>query len=187
MKFFLVSILAIMLMAPCAWSQTSLGTVSGTVRDSSGAVIPGAAVQIVNVATNVTATTTANAVGFYIFPGVNPGDYRLSAESAGMQKFEGAFAVRVGQGVVIDAVMHPAGATTLIEVRDITPLVTTDSPTVSSTLSRSQVEQLPINGRSIGSLLGTLPGYEGGRVYGTRLGALEFVWDGAQENGSPVV
>ncbi len=182
MKSLFAIVLAVMLLAaPCAWSQTSMGQVSGTVRDTSGAVIPGTPVVLVNTATNVTSKTTSNQVGFYMFPGVVPGNYSLSVEMAGMQKFEGTLTVEVRQSLVIDPVMQPAGTQTLVEVRDITPLVTTDNPTVGSTLTRSFVEQLPINGRNISSLLQTLPGIEGQRAYGTRQGSSEYVWDGAQE------
>ncbi len=182
MKARIVPLLAAALLsAPWAWSQTSTGQVSGTVRDASGAVIPGVPVVLVNAATNVTSKTTANEVGFYVFPGVVPGSYRLSAEAAGMQKFEGTLTVQVRESVVIDPVMRPAGAQILVEVKDVTPLVTTDNPTVFATLTRSFVEQLPINGRSITSLLQTLPGIEGQRAYGTRQGAQEYVWDGSQE------
>ena len=182
MKSLFAIVLAVMLLAaPCAWSQTSMGQVSGTVRDTSGAVIPDTPVVLVNTATNITSKTTTNQVGFYMFPGVVPGNYSLSVEMAGMQKFEGTLTVEVRQSLVIDPVMQPAGTQTLVEVRDITPLVTTDNPTVGSTLTRSFVEQLPINGRNISSLLQTLPGIEGQRAYGTRQGSSEYVWDGAQE------
>jgi hypothetical protein len=181
MKSLIAFAAALLLAAPCAWSQTSMGQVSGTVRDTSGAVIPGTPVVLVNTATNITSRTTTNQVGFYIFPGVVPGKYILSVEMAGMQKFEGSLAVEVRQSVVIDPVMQPAGTQTVVEVKDITPLVTTDNPTVGSTLTRSFVEQLPINGRSISTLLATQPGVEGQRTYGTRQGSAEYVWDGAQE------
>src|SRR5713226_3733688 len=80
---------------PCALSQTTMGAVSGTVRDPSGAVVPNPAITLLNAATNISQATNGNEVGFYIFPAVVPGSYHLSAQSAGMQKFEGAFVVRV--------------------------------------------------------------------------------------------
>ena len=81
-------------MVPSAWPQASTASVSGTVRDQSAAVIPGATVTLTNKATNVLRKTTANEVGFYVFPGVVPGPYTLSVEAAGMQKFEGNLTVR---------------------------------------------------------------------------------------------
>ena len=83
-------ILLIVLMAPSAYAQASTATVSGTVRDQSSAVIPGASVTLTNKDTNVASKTTANHEGFYIFPGTIPGPYLLVVEAPGMQKFEGS-------------------------------------------------------------------------------------------------
>src|SRR6266446_3197932 len=99
------------------------GAVSGTVRDQSGAVIPNAALVLTNTATNVVVNTVTNGVGFYIFPSVVPGAYTLSAQSAGMQKFEGAFTIRVAERIVIDPALTPGATATAVEVKDITPLV----------------------------------------------------------------
>src|SRR3989442_1574459 len=115
-------LVAALLVAPCGWSQTTMGAVSGTVRDQSAAVIPNAAVVLTNTATNAVANTNTNEVGFYIFPSVVPGNYTLSAQSPGMQKFEGAFTVRVADRVVIDPSLTPGVTSTAVEVKEITPL-----------------------------------------------------------------
>src|SRR5947208_1563362 len=87
----LISLITALAVVPCGWAQTTLGAVSGTVRDLTGGVIPNASVTLTNTATNVVANANTNEVGFYIFPAVVPGAYTLSAQSPGMQKFEGAF------------------------------------------------------------------------------------------------
>src|SRR5690348_17125811 len=84
-----------LLVVPRGWAQTTLGAVSGTVRDPSGAVVPSANVVLTNTATGIVADTKSNEVGFYLFPSVAPGSYTLAVQSAGMQKFEGAFTIRV--------------------------------------------------------------------------------------------
>src|SRR5437870_4827719 len=89
-----------------AWPQASTGSVSGTVRDQSGAAIPGASVTLTNTATNTAAKSTTNESGFYRFPGINPGPYSLSAESPGMLKFEGSLTVQVQQSTVVDITMN---------------------------------------------------------------------------------
>jgi hypothetical protein len=175
---------------PCAWSQTTMGAVSGTVRDPSAAVVPNAAIALTNTATNISQTTNANEVGFYIFPDVAPGSYHLSVQSAGMQKFEGALVVRVAERLVIDPALKPGETLTQVEVKDITPLVSTDNPTVSTTLERERINQLPINGRSLNTMLGNLPGFEGDRLNGIFNDATEWVLDGAvvsdrRWNGAP--
>src|SRR5262245_978665 len=171
---------AIVLSIPAA-AQTSAGTVSGTVRDVSNAVIPGVSVTLLNTATNVRSSTVSNESGFYRLPGVAPGQYVLTAEARGMQKYEGNVSVQVGQSVVIDATLQPAGTATTVDVHDVTPLVTTDNAMVGAGMERTRIEQLPINGRSIVTLVNLLPGLENQRAYGARYGTIEYVWDGAQE------
>ena len=165
--------------AACAWPQASTGSVSGTVRDQTGAVIPGSAVVLTNMATNVTSRTQTNEAGFYFFPGITPGAYRLEIEHPGMQKFEATATVQVARSVVIDPVLKPGQTTTVVEVRDVTPMITTDSPTLTHVLERARIEQLPINGRSLSSLLVTIPGMEDVRAYGMRTGSQEMILDGS--------
>ncbi|MEK7403659.1 MAG: carboxypeptidase regulatory-like domain-containing protein [Acidobacteriota bacterium] len=171
--------LCFLLAALPGWPQASTGAVSGTVRDQTGAVIPGAVVSLANTATNVASKTSTNVAGFYLFPGVVPGPYKLAVEASGMQKFEGALTVQVQQSAVVDVVLKVGTTTTAVEVLDVTPLLTVDRPTLGHVLERQRIEQLPINGRYVTSLLQTVPGMEGTRAYGLREGSHEMVLDGA--------
>ncbi|MEK7405794.1 MAG: TonB-dependent receptor, partial [Acidobacteriota bacterium] len=162
-----------------SWAQTSTGAVSGTVLDQSGAVIPNAPVALTNTSTNVSRRTVTNEVGRYVYPAVVPGPYRLKIEAGGMQTFEASLTVPVQQSVVVDAILRPAQTTTAVEVRAVNPLITVDNPTLGHVLERQRIEQLPINGRSVESLLQTVPGMEGLRAYGQRLGSHEMVLDGS--------
>lgn len=164
------------------FAQTSAGTVSGTVRDQSGASIPNAAVTLLNIATNVLVNGATTEAGFYRFPGVIPGQYRITVEFAGMQKSEVNLAVQVGQSVVVDAVLQPAGTATVVDVHAAATMVTTDNATVGAVMERQRIEQLPINGRSLLTLMQQLPGMENQRAYGARHASLEFVLDGSQES-----
>src|SRR5262245_61158813 len=100
-----LAVLLVTLLALPAWPQASTGTVSGTVRDQTSAVIPGANVALTNTRTNITLKTTTNESGFYRFPGINPGPYMLTAEAVGMQKFEGTLTVQVQQSSVVDPIL----------------------------------------------------------------------------------
>ena len=122
---FLAVCLFFSLAAP-ARPQTSAGTVRGTVRDQSGAVVPGADVTLTNVATGVAARTRTNATGFYTFPALTPGSYRIAVESPGMKKFEGSLTVQVQQAAAVDAVLPVAQAVSEIVVSDVTPAVNLD-------------------------------------------------------------
>ena len=133
-------VLLVTLMAIPALPQASTGSVSGTVRDQSGAAVPGASVALTNTATNIASKSTTNESGYYLFPGVNPGPYTLSAESSGMQKFEGSLTVLVQQSMVVDVPMQVGLATTQVSVKDVTPLLQVDSATLGHTLERTRIE-----------------------------------------------
>ena len=182
MKRLLFVCFGIVLMVCSAWPQASTSTVRGTVLDQTGAAIPAASVSLANTATNVTLKTTSSQVGFYTFLGVVPGLYRLTVEANGMQKFEVTLTVQVQQAAVVDAAMKVGQTTTTVEVRDVTPMLVGDNPTLGHVLERNRIEQLPINGRSVFSLLQTVPGMEGTRAYGLREGSHEVVLDGAAQS-----
>jgi hypothetical protein len=172
-------LIAALLLAPCAWAQTTMGAISGTVRDQSGAVVPNVSVLLTNTATNVSETAKTNEAGFYIYPAVTSGAYRLTAESAGMQRFDGVFTVRLAERVVIDPVLQPGQVTTSVQVTDITPVISTDNATASNTLENERVNQLPINGRDVKNLLATIPGLESYRMFGSTGDAIEWVLNGS--------
>ena len=179
MKSILISITVLLLTIPSAWPQASTGRVSGTVYDKSGAVIPAAQVSITNSGTNVSSTTRTTESGRYVVPGVTPGPYRLVVESAGMKKYEVDFDVQVQQSVVIDPVLEVGSTATEVEVTSVVPMTTVDSAVVSQTLERARVEQLPINGRGLKTLLAVIPELDDMRALGAPEGATEFVLDGS--------
>ena len=102
----------------------------------------------------------------------------------GLQKWEALATLRAGQQAVVDAKLQISQATEQVTIAgDATPLLTTSNATISTTVERQRIEQLPLNGRSIQTLLTvTVPGLEGSssqpRVYGLRDSALEFTQDG---------
>jgi hypothetical protein len=155
----------------------------GVVQDQTKAVIPGVSVLLLNQATGVEFKTASNEAGYYVFPAIVPGTYRISAEHPGMAKFEGMATVEPQLSATIDITLKPSGTQTLVNVQDLTPMVATDSAAQVHTLERTRIEQLPLNGRSIWGLLQTVPGMttEGGRlrVYGMRQGTHDVILDGA--------
>ena len=179
MQKWLIRLSVFAIMVPSAWPQASTGTVSGTVRDQSGAVIPTIEVAIANTATNVNSTTRTNEAGFYYFQSLVPGSYRLTVEAPGMQKYEGVLTVQVGYSVAVDPVLKPAQASTSVEVLDITPLVTTNNATLRDTVDPARISQLPINGRTLNALVTILPGDESHRNFGSPGPAQEWIVDGS--------
>ena len=84
-----------------------------------------------------------------MFPAVAPGTYKVAAEFAGMAKFEATVEVQTQQSATLDITLQPAGTQTVVSVQDATPVLTTDTSTLSHTLERTRIEQLPINGRIV--------------------------------------
>jgi hypothetical protein len=170
-----------------SWPQASTGNINGTVRDQTRAVIPAAAVEVTNTSTNVMYRTTSNEAGFYMFPSLIPGRYRLSVDAPGMQRYEVEITVQVQQRSVIDPQLAPGQTLTTVEVRDVTPVTVADNPTLGHVLERQRIDQLPINGRNIQALFVTVPGNEGYRANGMPLNAKVFTLDGADITFRPWV
>jgi hypothetical protein len=168
-------------MAHSAIAQTGAGRIQGTVKDATGAVVPGAKVTATHVPMARQSTTSTNDVGYYLFPAVQNGPYTLVIEAAGMETFKGEFLLQTGETAVVDAVLKVGTtATEVTVVADAAPLVTTTSPTLAVVTDRARLDQLPISGRMFMVLVNqTTPGVEdGSRVWGIRWG-LEYVQDGA--------
>jgi hypothetical protein len=173
------------LAAAAVYAQTGVGQIQGVVADSSGAVIPNALVALDSAGTGNKFETRTSGVGFYVFPSLQPGEYKMTVTVPGMQKWEGQTTLRTGQQAVIDAALQVAQSADQVTVAgDVTPLVTTTSATLATVVERARIEQLPLNGRSVQTLLTvTVPGLEGSstaqpRVYGLRDSAMEFTQDG---------
>ncbi len=177
-------IAALLLFPGClAYAQTGTGTIQGTVKDAAGAVVPGAKVKIVHTPTTREYSTVTNEVGFYLFPSVQLGPYQITVEAAGMETWKGDLALLAGQIAEVNPALKVGATATAITVAgDVTPLVTTASPTIATVIERERIDQLPLNGRFITTLLYmTTPGVESGsvpRVYGLRY-ATELLQDGA--------
>ena len=157
---FLPSILLIT--AGLGFSQTGTGNIQGVVKDATGAVVPSATVTIVHTATGGQNKTQTNEVGFYFFPSIQVGEYQISVESAGMDAWKGALSLLAGQSAVVEPVLKLGTTATAVTVAgDVTPLITTTSPTVATVVEHTHIEQLPLIGRNITTLLYmTVPGLE---------------------------
>ncbi len=179
--------------AGCAalMAQTGSGRIQGTVTDGSGALVPGAAVALEQAATGNIFRTQSNSTGFFIFPAVQPGRYRLTAEASGFEKWSGELQLQTGQETVIDPSLAVGATATQITIAgDVSSLVTTTSANLGYVAERERIEQLPLNGRFLQSLIMmTTPGLENGyngalapRVYGLPDGAMGFLQDGVSLN-----
>src|SRR5262244_1837297 len=98
-------------------AQIATATLNGTVTDPSGAVIPGAAVSLKNVATNVERTTTTNNAGHYVLVNINPGRYTLTVHKDGFSTVsQPEFALEVNQASTVDFSLHVGSAVESVTV-----------------------------------------------------------------------
>jgi carboxypeptidase family protein len=159
---FLGVVLAVTLCCLPASAQSGAGSIQGTVGDATGAVIPDATVHVVNRATGVAVDTKTNSVGFYQVPGLFTGTYVISISTPGMKTFSQTLELLVAQDAVINATLSTGEVTQNVQVNASTvQLITTDNGSVTSTLENARINELPMNGRNIITLVNeTTPGLE---------------------------
>jgi hypothetical protein len=128
-----------------AQAQTSRGTVTGTVLDSSGGVIPSSVVELTNVDTGVVRTTTTNGAGIYRFDAVDLGMYRIKISIQGFKTFlHESFPVEANRTVTIDATLEPGGIEAIVEVTSTSETsLAKDAPLLGGSISGNELIRLP--------------------------------------------
>jgi hypothetical protein len=141
-------------------AQTVTGSVSGTVTDASGAVVPSAQVTAHNVATGVDTQANTNASGVYNIRFLPLGQYEVTVEAPGFASAKlPAFALEVNQTVKFDAHLQTGSATTTVNVEgDVAPILNTSDSTLSSTFTANTVQNMPLNGLDFSALTLYVPG-----------------------------
>jgi hypothetical protein len=134
-------------------AQLQAGRIVGTVFDPQRAGIPGATVTVTNVATNVARAVTTDAQGNYVVTPVDPGMYNVSAELSGFQTtVRERLELTVGQAARVDLTMNIGTLSTEVQVTAETPLLNTESATLSQVITNEQIVDLPLNGRGFHEL-----------------------------------
>ncbi|MDE3106195.1 MAG: TonB-dependent receptor [Acidobacteriota bacterium] len=130
-------------------AQTAaLGNISGIVRDSSGAVVAGATVEVINSGTGASRSVTTDSEGHYVASFLQPGVYEVIAGGGSFGKVDRkSVNVQVGQIVTIDADLPAASVSTSVVVTTEAPLLDTDKVAVNQVVSQTLVDNLPVNGR----------------------------------------
>ena len=137
----------------CAWAQGSAGlaAVTGTVRDASGAVVPGAAVSVSNTRTGFNRTLQTSEAGVFTAPALNPGSgYTVAVEQAGFAKWQAnPFVLSVGQTVDLKIELKVGSTAEQVVVTAEAPLVEDTKSGVTALVGQLQIDNLPINGRRV--------------------------------------
>ena len=141
------------------YSQVTTGTISGTVKDSTGAVLPGVQVVILNADTGLSRTVSSDARGHYAAPQLSLGNYRVSASLEGFQtEVHSGIVLTVGREAVVDIPMTVGAVTQTVEVTGEAPLVQTTESTVGYLVADKSIRELPLNGRDVTQLILLNPG-----------------------------
>ena len=141
------------------FGQGNTGTILGTVRDTTGAVIPGARVVIQNVATGVQNEVSTTEVGNYVVRFLQPGRYRVETQAEGFRKVvQENVALEMAREQRVDFELTPGDVTEVIEVTAAPPLLETDSGQQATTIENKLMVALPLLGRNPQNLKRLSPG-----------------------------
>src|ERR1700688_203943 len=147
------------LLASRVGAQISGATLSGTVTDQSGGVVPQATISIKNVATGITRSNTTSTAGFYSAPNLLPGVYEVKAEAQGSSsKIQTGVNLTVGEQQVLNYTLQVGQMSQTVEVNTEAPNVDLASSTISAVVSCTTVRELPLNERSWTDLSTLQPG-----------------------------
>ncbi|MBC7927696.1 MAG: TonB-dependent receptor [Bryobacteraceae bacterium] len=189
-KFLSTAVAFVFVYTACLYAQTSTSQLSGTVRDSTGAVVPNSAVTLTNEATGVSQKQNTTDTGAYAFPSINAGTYVVKVEAAGFRtSVLNGNVVQVATPAVLDVQLEVGSAAEVVNVSASAELLQTSNATIGSVVEQKAIVDLPLNGRNPLNLLM----YEAGvvqrsgntvSVNGARSAAANVTIDGIEANES---
>lgn len=165
---FLFAVIALCLIAlgtPSLIAQSDTGSIAGTVVDSTGAAIPGAAVNATNIDNGMKLSAVSNESGEFNILAVPRGHYAVQAVAPGFERAMANVTVTVTRTQSVGFTLKPAGAAITVEVTGAAPLIDASNATIGATIEGRQVTQLPLNGRNFSNLALLTPGVTRG-AYG---------------------
>jgi len=164
-KFFLAACLGVPALAftevsGSAYAQTATtGALSGVVKDSSDAIVPGATVTITDSGSGEIKTVKADSTGRYSADLLKPGKYTISAKGGGFSSDTIQVFVALSATVTADIHVVPAGNTTIVEVNaESVPLIDSQNVALITTLTETQIQSLPTPGGDVTTVAFTAPG-----------------------------
>ena len=148
------------LFGTAAIAQTDTGRISGTVTDTSGAVVPGAAIAITNQGTHIESKATTNNSGYYVVVNLPVGEYSVTAEAKGFRKAEQTgIALDNAARITADFKLEVGTVTETMVVSEVVgETVNTVSGELRHTIDSEQVQDLALNGRNYIELITLMPG-----------------------------
>src|SRR3972149_2064146 len=152
--------MCVLMLWPAVYSQAqTTGTITGTVRDTSGAVLPGAAVGLLNEDTGISRSMQSDSGGRYSAPALSLGTYRVTASLEGFQtEVRSGIVLTVGREAIVNFELPVGAVTQTVEVTGEAPLVESTTSSLGSLVDDRTIRDLPLNGRSYDQLALLQPG-----------------------------
>lgn len=149
------------LAAPAA-AQVERASIVGTIRDGTGAVVPGVSIRVTHESTNTTTTLQSSGTGNYTAVNLIPGSYTVVAEHTGFstRSFKGVV-LQVGQTGRLDITLEVGAMHEVIEISAAAPMLQTENATVGQVIPLQPIQDLPLNGRNFVQLAILAPGVTG--------------------------
>jgi len=145
-------------MGVTVYAQAPTGTISGTVTDESGAVVPNATVTITNKDTGFIRTVTTNAEGLYTAPSLPAGQYEVRAEMQGFRTTLRPAEVQVGGTTTVEMKMQVGQSKEVVTVESASAQIEYEKNSIDGVINREKIQDLPLNGRSFLQLASLEPG-----------------------------
>ncbi len=142
-----------------AAAQTIRSTLTGTVTDPNNAVVPGVAITVTNVATNISTTARTNSEGLYTFTALTPGEYAIAVEQKGFKRFvQSGIVLQIAQATRLDIPLEVGAGDRRSLGHAEAPLVHSTSSELGQVIDYKQIQSLPLNGRLFQQLVTLTPG-----------------------------
>jgi len=183
------TVFVLMSVGSCLGQSTA--SLTGTVTDPSGAVVPGAAITIHALATGTDRNTVSDDAGSYTAPSLQPGDYTVTVNAAGFAKFTvERVTLQVDAHATVNAKLAISSAGETVQVEGVPPAIETQTMTMGQVIDRETVQQIPLNGRHFLDLTQLVPGSVVPPANGTLtaasrgLGSNSFITAGNREDSA---
>src|SRR5581483_4741128 len=143
--------IACLWLAPLGFAQSTFGSITGTVKDPAGALVPAADVEVVNEGTGATRRVTTSSAGVFNVPNLDIGTYRVRVSGKGFTTYErGGLNLTANQIINVEVELTIGATTSLVEVREASPVIATETNDLSGTVSHESMVALPLVGRHTG-------------------------------------
>src|SRR5262245_27666347 len=187
--FVVLGVLLTLASAPAVFAQKTTGDITGTVADSTGAVLPGATINAVCTDTNLTRTSVSDGQGGFRISELPVCLYRVTAELQGFKSVVRDTPITANAVAKVDFKLEVGTMSETITVEAVSPLVEY-SDKLNNRIDSQRVESMPLSGRDFNSLLNVMPGvqhrpgggFQGVNISGARTSSNNFMIDGISNN-----